>query len=62
MKENMWSSMFGFETTHQVWTLLEEQLIPITTEKEGHLKELLVTIQKGTRLVGDFLKDFKSIL
>ncbi|TXG67687.1 hypothetical protein EZV62_008962 [Acer yangbiense] len=61
MKEDLQSSIFGSETALQIWTSLEEQLLPVTIEKEGHLKGMLMTIQKGSRSLEDYLRDFKSI-
>ena len=61
MNEDIISSIFGLETAYEVWILLEQQLLPMTIEKEGHLKNMLMTIKKGSRSLEDYLKDFKSI-
>ena len=49
IKEDTMSSIFGSEMAYQVWTSLEQQLFPIIVEKEGHLKNILMTIKKGSQ-------------
>ena len=61
MKEEMLSSILDAKMAYQVWTYLEEQLLPTTIKKEGLLKNMLVTIKKGSRSLDAYLKDFKSI-
>ena len=63
MKEEVLSLIFEAETAtaHEVWTSLESQLLPITVEKEGHLKSMLMKIKKGSRPLNEYLREFKSI-
>ena len=63
IKEEMQSSVLEAESTtaYQIWTSLEEQLLPITVEKEGLLKNMIVTSKKGSRTLDEYLKEFKSI-
>ncbi|KAF2322319.1 hypothetical protein GH714_011220 [Hevea brasiliensis] len=49
------------ETTYEIWTSIEEQLLPATIEKERNLKNMLMTIKKGSRSLEEYLRDFKSI-
>ncbi|KAJ1384304.1 hypothetical protein SESBI_42651 [Sesbania bispinosa] len=59
MNEDIISSIFGSEIAYDLWTSLEQQPLPMTVEKEGHLKRMLMTIKKGSRSLEEYLKDFK---
>lgn len=62
MKEEVMSLILAEDSTaYQIWTSIEEQLLPITVEKEGHLKIMLMNLRKGTKSLDDYLKEFKSI-
>nr|GLL27111.1 hypothetical protein L195_g010371 [Ipomoea trifida] len=61
IKEEAQPSIAEDATTYDVWSSLEEQLLPITIEKEGLLKNMLMTIKKGSRSLDDYTKEFKSI-
>ncbi|KAL5755780.1 hypothetical protein ACOSP7_020190 [Xanthoceras sorbifolium] len=51
----------GAECAFQVWSSLEEQLLPITKEKEIILTESLMSLKKGNLSLDDHLKKFNSI-
>nr|GMD84145.1 Retrovirus-related Pol polyprotein from transposon RE1 [Ipomoea batatas] len=61
IKEEAQPSIAEDATAYDVWSSLEEQLLPITIEKEGLLKNMLMTIKKGSRSLDDYTKEFKSI-
>ncbi|XP_012856951.1 PREDICTED: uncharacterized protein LOC105976216 [Erythranthe guttata] len=61
MNEEMLSSIFDAETARQLWKSLEEQLLPITIEKERNMKNMFMTIKKGSRSLNEYLKEFKWI-
>ena len=61
MKEEVMSDIFGAETTYEAWTSLEEQLLPMTAKKQGHLKNMLMTIKKRTKTLEEYIREFKSI-
>lgn len=61
IKEEVQPSVTEDSTAYDVWSSLEEQLLPITVEKEGLLKNMLMTIKKGSKSLDSFLKEFKSI-
>ncbi|XP_012851642.1 PREDICTED: uncharacterized protein LOC105971340 [Erythranthe guttata] len=61
MNEEMLSSIFDAGTVRQLWKSLEEQLLPITIEKEGNMKNMFMTIKKGSRSLNEYLKEFKWI-
>ncbi|XP_074575272.1 uncharacterized protein LOC141831767 [Curcuma longa] len=61
MREDMQGSIEEIGSACSLWTSLEEQLLPTTIEKEGLLKNMLMTIKKGSRSIDEYLKDFKSI-
>ena len=60
MKEDV-LSMIGGETAYELWTSLEEQLLPVTVEKERNLKNMLITVKKGSQSLDEYLRAFKSI-
>ncbi|KAF2294273.1 hypothetical protein GH714_008816 [Hevea brasiliensis] len=60
MKEDVLSIING-ETSNEIWTPIEEQLMPAIIEKERNLKIMLMTIKKESRSLEEYLKDFKSI-
>ncbi|KAK2662672.1 hypothetical protein Ddye_001246 [Dipteronia dyeriana] len=47
------------DTAYEVWTSLEQQLLPVTVEKKDNLKKKLIGIKKGSRSIDEYLKDFK---
>ncbi|KAI3463824.1 hypothetical protein Pfo_020487 [Paulownia fortunei] len=62
MTEDILSIVFGeVETAFDLWTSLEQQLLPVTIEKEGNLKNLLMVIRKGSCSLEKYLKEFKFI-
>nr|GMD97742.1 Retrovirus-related Pol polyprotein from transposon RE1 [Ipomoea batatas] len=61
IKEEAQPSIAEDATAYDVWSSLEEQLLPITIEKEGLLKNMLMTIKKGSQSLDDYTKEFKSI-
>lgn len=48
-------------TVYKIWTSIEEQLLPMAVEKEGLLKNILMSIRKGTKFLDEYLKEFKSV-
>ena len=61
IKEEAQPSIAKDATAYDVWSSLEEQLLPITIEKEGLLKNMLMTIKKGSKSLDEYIKEFKSI-
>ena len=57
----MLGSVLDVDSAYQGWTSLEEQLIRTTIEKEGLLKNMLVTSKKGSRSLQEYFRDFKTI-
>ncbi|KAK2663956.1 hypothetical protein Ddye_002530 [Dipteronia dyeriana] len=52
MKEDILSMVIEeANTAYEVWTSLEQQLLPVTVEKEGNLKNMLMRIKKGPVLL-----------
>lgn len=51
----------GAKTASQVWSSLEEQLLPMTKEREVHLTDRLLTLKKGSNLVDEYLRRFKML-
>ncbi|KAL5787543.1 hypothetical protein ACOSP7_004492 [Xanthoceras sorbifolium] len=49
------------ETTYEIWNSIEEQKLPITVEKEGFFKYMLMSLSKWSRTLDEYLKEFKSI-
>ena len=60
MKEVL-NIIFNVEMTYQIWTSLEEQLLPTIVEKEGHLKNMLMILIKGYSKSLEYLEEFKFI-
>lgn len=62
IKEEVMSLIYcEANTAQKIWTSIEEQLFPITVEKEGLLKNILISIRKGTKFLDEYLKEFKSV-
>ena len=59
IKEEAQPSVAEDATAYDVWSSLEEQLLPTTIDKEGLLKTLLMTIKKGSKSLDDYIKEFK---
>lgn len=54
MKEDVLSTVFEEAgTAFDLWTSLE-QLLPITIEKQGNLKRMLMGIKKGSRSIEEY--------
>ena len=60
MKEEVLTMING-DTAHEIWTSIEEQLLPATVEKARSLKNMLMTIKKGSWSLEEYLREFKSI-
>ncbi|CAJ2674541.1 unnamed protein product [Trifolium pratense] len=60
MKEEVLTIIDG-DTAYEIWTSIEEQLLPATIEKARSLKNMLMTIKKGSRTLDEYLREFKSI-
>ena len=61
MKEDVFNMFFGVETTYEVWTSLKEQLLLAIVEKEMNLKNMLMTLKKGSQSLEEYLRDLKNI-
>ncbi|TXG48399.1 hypothetical protein EZV62_027693 [Acer yangbiense] len=62
MKEEVMSLIYSeVDTAYKIWTSIEEQLLPVIVEKEGLLKNMLMSIRKGLKSHDEYLKKFKSI-
>lgn len=61
IKEETQPSIVEDATILKVWSSLEVQLQQTTIKKEGLLKNMLLTIKKGSRFLDDYIKEFKSI-
>lgn len=46
MTEEVLSSIIGIESAYKLWGSLEDQLLPTTKEKEVHLRDRLLIIEK----------------
>ena len=44
--EEVLSSIIGIESAYKLWGSLEDQLLPTTKEKEVHLRDRLLIIEK----------------
>ncbi|KAF7827659.1 Retrovirus-related Pol polyprotein from transposon RE1 [Senna tora] len=60
MKEEVLTMING-DTAYEIWTSIEEQLLPATVEKARWLKNMFMTIKKGSRSLEEYLREFKSI-
>ena len=62
MKQEVLSLVFETEiaTAFDDWTSLQQQLLPITVN-EGHIKNMLISLKRGSWSVAEYLRDFKSI-
>jgi len=60
MKEEVLTMING-DTAYEIWTSIKEQLLPATIEKARSLKNMLMTIKKGSRTLDEYLREFKSI-
>lgn len=49
------------ETSYQIWSSLEEKLLPMTKDKKVHLTDSLLTLIKGSMSIDEYLKKFKGI-
>ena len=57
MEEDVLSTVFGETgTAFNIWTSLEQQLLPITIENEGNLESMLMKIKKGSRSIEEYHK------
>ena len=62
MKEDVPSMVFEEAgTVFDLWTSLEQQLLPITIENEGNLKSMLMGIKKDSCSIEEYQKEFKFI-
>ena len=63
MKQDVLSLIFETQIAmaFEVWTSLQQQLLHIIVEKEGHLKYMMMTLKRGSRSLDEYLRDFKSI-
>ena len=48
-------------SAYRVWKSIEQQILPITIEKEMILNESLMSLQKGNLSVDEYVKKFKGI-
>lgn len=60
MKEEVLTMING-DTAYEIWTFVKEHLLPATIEKARSLKNMLMTIKKGSRTLEEYLREFKSI-
>ncbi|KAK1564843.1 hypothetical protein Q3G72_012789 [Acer saccharum] len=51
----------GMDNAYQVWKSVEENILPITKDKEIHLTQSFMTIQKGSMSLDEYIKKFKAI-
>ncbi|KAH9689512.1 retrovirus-related pol polyprotein from transposon RE1 [Citrus sinensis] len=55
------SGIVGVENAQQIWSSLEDQLLPMTKEKEVHLMDRLATLKKGSLSVEEYVRKYKHI-
>ncbi|KAK3206962.1 hypothetical protein Dsin_021008 [Dipteronia sinensis] len=51
----------GTDSAFQSWNSLEEQLLPMTKEKEIILNESQMSLKKGNLSLDEYLRKFKNI-
>ncbi|KAL9432747.1 hypothetical protein AB3S75_027714 [Citrus x aurantiifolia] len=61
MTEEVLGMVVGAESAYEVWSSLEEQLLPMTREKVVHLTDQLQTLKKGSLTMDEYLRKFKTI-
>ncbi|KAH9648572.1 retrovirus-related pol polyprotein from transposon RE1 [Citrus sinensis] len=61
MTEEVMSGIVGVENAQQIWSSLEDQLLPMTKEKEVHLMDRLATLKKGSLSVEEYVRKYKHI-
>lgn len=61
MTEEVLGMSLRAKFAYQVWQSPEEQLLPITKEKEIHLTDRLLSLKKGSLSNDEYLRKFKAI-
>ena len=57
----MLSSIVGVESARQLWSSIEHQLLPVTKEKENHLTDKMLSLNKNTLSLEEYLLEFKCL-
>ena len=61
MTEEVMSGIVGVENAQQIWSSFEDQLLPMTMEKEVHLMEKLATLKKESLSVEEHVRKYRHI-
>ena len=61
MTEEVLSSNIGMETAFHLWTSLEDQLLPVTKEKEVYLRDRMLTLKKNNLTLEEYTRKFKNL-
>ena len=61
MTEEVLGMVIGEESAYEVWSSLQEQLLPMTREKVVHLTDQLQSLKKGSLIMDEYLRKFKTI-
>lgn len=61
MTEEVLSSNIGMETAFHLWTSLEDQLLPVTKEKEVYLRDRMLTLKKNNLTLEEYTQKFKNL-
>ncbi|XP_024041750.1 uncharacterized protein LOC112098966 [Citrus clementina] len=61
MTEEVLSSNIGMETAFHLWTSLEDQLLPVTKEKEVYLRDRMLTLKKNNLTLAEYTWEFKNL-
>ncbi|KAL9463183.1 hypothetical protein AB3S75_001062 [Citrus x aurantiifolia] len=61
MTKELLGMVIGAKSAYEVWSSLEEQLLPMAREKVVHLTDQLQTLKKGSLTMDEYLRKFKTI-
>ncbi|KAL5781775.1 hypothetical protein ACOSP7_006804 [Xanthoceras sorbifolium] len=61
MTEEILSMIIEADTAQHVWSSLEEQLLPMTREKEATLKDELFSLKKRSSSIDEYIRKFKTL-
>jgi hypothetical protein len=60
LSESVLSTIYGLQTSHQVWTSLATKFASSTRSHVSHLKRQLQTLKQGSKTCSEYLKNAKS--